>query len=67
MASLRLIVADTLPERPEFLPDVIIEGGLLFDVASTHIHVELLLLIPISRVYRVNVYNPIHIRRFLDS
>lgn len=62
MASLRLIVADALPERPEFLPDVIIEGGLLFDVGCTHVHVELLFLIPISRIYRVNVYNPIHVR-----
>ena len=62
MASLRLIVADALSERPEFLPDVIIERGLLFDVGCTHVHVELLFLIPISRIYRVNVYNPIHVR-----
>ncbi len=51
MAPLRLIVTDSLPERPELLPDVIIEGGLLLDVGRTHIHVELLLLIPISRIY----------------
>ena len=67
MASLRLIVADALPERPEFLSDVVIEGRLLLDVGCTHIHIELLLLIPVSRVYRVNVHYPIDIRRFLDS
>ena len=67
MASLRLIVTDTFPERPEFLPDVIIEGGLLLDVGCAHIHVELLLLITIRCVDRVDVYYPIHIRRFLDS
>ena len=67
MAPLRLIVTDSLPERPELLPDVIIDGGLLLNVGRTHIHVELLLLIPICRVYRVNVYNPIYVRGFLDS
>jgi len=56
------VVADTFSELAEFLPNVVIERGLLFGILGAHIEVKLLFLVSIRSINGVDIHDPIDIR-----